>query len=229
MPRSIVPSTKLTDKGMFMKIVRILAAAICGLPLLSMPAQADAITAFSYSSALSSWVGNGWSRILTPSDGLNFAAYHSTSDNWLYFAIDDVGVTNYGPLSSQWWDLTFRASTPLTIGTYRAASDYSLVPVQGPILDIDGNGEGNGGYTGQFSILEASYGTNGAVLAFAADFVMYEDGNTSQWFDGSLRYNSSIPLAGQTASVPEPTTLSLFLAGALSLIGVLAWRRRPAK
>jgi hypothetical protein len=89
----------------------------------------------------------------------------------------------------------------LTVGFY--ANAERLGGNTGPGLDFSTSGRGDNTLTGYFNVLDISYDANHSLISFAADFVQYDVGVADLWNQGSIRYNSIIP-------VPEPSTFSLF-------------------
>jgi hypothetical protein len=106
------------------------------------------------------------------------------------------------------------ASPYLTDGLYEDA--VGLGGNSGPGLSFYGAGRGDNTLTGSFDVLDISFDANHNLLSFAADFVEYDVGVTADWNEGSIRYNSTIPI-----TTPEPATPALLALGA-----GLMWRRR---
>jgi len=98
------------------------------------------------------------------------------------------------------WTADFAAAgnVPLTVGVYSGAVRFPFQPANGNGLSIYGAGRGCNTLTGQFVVLEVVYGTGNTVQRFAADYEQHCEGGAPALF-GSVRYNSSIPLA------PQPT------------------------
>ncbi len=169
------------------------------------------VTNFSFTSSPTSWVGGGTTRFITPEDGHTFSM--SSSGGTVHFSITDFRVfPNY-----DWWYLDFSTGDGSLFqpGTYLNATRY---PFNGstPGLSFVGNGRGDNTLTGNFTVLDATYDQNNVVTSFAADFVQYDEGNTSWWNEGHIRYNYT---------VPEPTALRLVAAAAL----LLAFKRSLCK
>lgn len=203
-----------------MRIRHVVATAL--ITLLLLPVQAFAITALYYTSSAESWVGNGETVLVTPVGGFEFTASRNY-DNGVSFAVNDFN-TNPDFWSTRWWYIDFVApnDAPLAVGTYLNATRFPFQAPSSPGLAFIGNGRGNNTLTGSFSVLEASYAQDGAVLSFAADFLQYDEGIQSWWNIGAIRYNSSVAIA----AVPEPSTSLLLLVGlALCTVGAAAKRR----
>jgi hypothetical protein len=76
---------------------------------------------------------------------------------------------------------------------------------------------------GEMSFVEAIDPATG-LISFTEEYTAYP-GN---WFAGSLRYQSDTEAFAYLAPVPEASTYGMLLAG-LGLVGVVAWRRKPAE
>ena len=82
----------------------------------------------------------------------------------------------------------------LTCGSYSNAHRY-LGLTSYPGLSFMGNGRGDNTLTGYFAVLELANSTNGTLQSFAADFMQYDEGKTNAWNQGSLRFNSMVPVS----------------------------------
>jgi len=185
-------------------------------------AFASADTVFYYTSSPSSWVGNGETVTVTPSDGFDFNVSRNY-DQGISFAINDF-AHNPDFWSTRWWYLDFAGpmNTPLQVGYYGNATRFPFQNSSDPGLSFIGNGRGNNELTGYFDVLEVGYGGSDNVLSFAADFVQYDEGFQDWWNRGSVRYNSSIPVT----VVPEPVSSILFVTGGTLLAGRRYLKRR---
>ena len=187
-------------------------------------AAAHATTFFSYSSSPTSWVGGGESVMVSPADGFDFLVFRNF-DQGISFAIDDF-ATNPDFFSTRWWNLDFAAplDVPLTVGHYVGATRFPFQDASRPGLDFSGNGNGDNTLTGSFDVFEVRYSLSGDVLAFAADFVQFDEGIEDRWSCGIIRYNSSIDLQ----EIPEPASI-LLLAPALAFLATVGlWRQLRA-
>jgi len=165
-------------------------------------------TLFTFTSAPRGWIGQGQSLFATTN---NFTILQETGINPY-----EVGfvIKSTTPGSNTIW--TIELDCPpgyLTNGIYPHAERLGGNP--GPGLDFSTSGRGDNTLTGYFEVLNISYDDNHTLLSFAADFVQYDVGVTNLWNQGSLRFNSLIP-------VPEPTPLHL---GAIAGLGI-GWRWR---
>jgi len=176
--------------------------------------QAAASTVLYYTSSEDSWVGQGETATITPSQGFTFLISRNY-DQGVSFWIDNF-ATSPNPSLYQWWHVDFAAPYEALIqaGHYAGATRFAFQDPSEPGLDFGGNGRGNNTLLGYFDVYEAVYGMDGGVLSFAADFVQYDSGNEDAWSMGSVRYNSDYP-------IPEPSTIMLLLAG-LPLLGLKA-------
>jgi hypothetical protein len=104
----------------------------------------------------------------------------------------------------------------LSLGATRWPFQYPSAPG----LDFSGDGRGDNTLTGYFNVLEIQYGSGNSIVSFAADFVQYDEGHMDWWNQGSIRFNSSLP-------IPEPSTLALISFCGLG-VGVVAYRRRKS-
>lgn len=167
-------------------------------------AMALPITGLYYTSSPSSWVGQGQTVLVTPADGFRFGVSRNF-DQSLYFSI--LGdLTNPNPLASRWWFLDFAGpyGQELQPGAYLNATRYPFQNFNVPGLSFYGNGRGDNQDSGYFDVLQATYGSDGSVLSFAADFLQIDENNTAAWSRGSFRYNSDVPL-----TIPEPASIAL--------------------
>jgi len=83
----------------------------------------------------------------------------------------------------------------LAPGRYEGAERFGSSTVPG--LDFFGDGRGCNAVTGRFDVLEAAYDSSGAATRFAANFEQHCEGGTPALY-GQIRYNSDIPLGGNT-------------------------------
>jgi len=162
-------------------------------------------TAFYFTSSPDSFVGRGQTIFLTPTNGFFIAAIRYSEIRF------DCHDTNGGDLN---WTVDFaaRSNSVLTPGAYLGA--HRFLPIgqdDGPGLDFEGQGRGNNSLTGYFNVLEVVYDANTNVVSFAADFVQYDEGVTNHWNEGSVRFNSTIP-------IPQPLLLSSNSATNITLV-----------
>lgn len=193
----------------------------CALVFDSQVAAAP-VTGLYYTSSATSWVGNGETISVGPSDGFNFSV-NRNFDQGISFAINDF-ATNPNFSSTRWWYLDFAApfNQTLQTGHYSNATRFPFQQFDTPGLTFSGNGRGDNQLSGFFDVLEISYGAGGDVLSFAANFTQFDENITDWWNRGSVRFNSNIALL----AVPEPHSLALFAMGGMILIGALALRSK---
>jgi len=176
--------------------------------------ETTAETAFAVVSSPSSWVGQGEDLLITPTTGTGFSFTATRSfDQGVHFSLNDF-ASNPDFWSTRWWFVDFAApyAAPLTPGSYPSATRWPFQAVSSPGLSFSGNGRGNNALSGRFTVLEAQYSGAGDVMAFAADFVRFDENLRGWWNFGSLRYQSSFPL--QTFSRID-STQAVHLASAL--------------
>jgi hypothetical protein len=146
------------------------------------------VTAFYFTSSSSAWVGGGDTELYTSTGGAAIGDDGATVGNSVYFTI-------IGPSYAYWWYLNFAvpSSQTLSPGTYANATRYPFEPSTAPGLSFYGDGRGDNQSTGIFTVLEAVY-TSGTLTSFAADFVQFDELSLNAWNEGSIRYNSHVPV-----------------------------------
>lgn len=204
-----------------MSQLRLFVPAVMLLLSLSQSVFAGPVTALFYSSGEQSWVGGGETVQVTPDDGFSITANLNHAAG-VSFSINDFSSNNFW--DSRWWYLDFAApaAAQLQVGSYQNATRF---PFQSPTaagLSFSGNGRGDNTLTGNFEVLQADYAADGSILAFAANFIQYDEGITSWWNIGGIRYNSDVAI-GSTTAVPEPSSLMLL---AMGLFGFIVLRRK---
>jgi len=204
-------------------LTRCLAVAVISASALTV-AWAAPITAFYYTSSPTSWVGQGETVTVTPTDGFDFFA-NPNFDNGVSLAINDWR-TNPDFQKARWWFLDFAApgDALLSVGFYDRAMRWPFQDRDRPGLAFGGNGRGNNTLTGFFEVFELVFDPNGSILRFAADFTQFDEGFEQSWNRGAIRFNSDVPLFANT--VPEPGT-ALILAALLVAFTGAAVRRQP--
>jgi hypothetical protein len=143
-------------------------------------------TLFFFNSQPGDYIGQGQRFTLTPVDGTFSASGSSSNLAALSFAGADSWTANFAA----------PGSAPLTPGVYTGAARYPFQPSNSPGMNISGAGRGCNTLTGQFTVLEAVYGTGGALQRFAADYEQHCEGGAPA-LAGSVRYNSTFPLPPQ--------------------------------
>lgn len=161
------------------------------------------------------YIGQGVGRTLTTEDGVftptrNFA--------------NGVSISFYGTQLGSFWLLNFAApeGAELGVGIYEGARRFPFQPAASPGLDVIGEGRGCNTLTGRFEVLEASFGTDGSVERFAADFEQHCEGASAALF-GSVRFNSTI--GAQNRCTSRTYTIS-GLRTAVGLLTTNSWRQR---
>lgn len=184
---------------------------------LSQSVFAGSITSLFYTSSDESWVGGGETVKVTEVDGFSFNA-NRNFDQGVSFSINDFYTNN--PWDARWWYLDFSASgnTPLQVGVYQNATRFPFQSPDQAGLSFVGNGRGDNTLTGSFEVLQADYAADGSILAFAANFIQYDEGFSSWWNIGGIRYHSDVGI-----DVPEASSFILLLIG---VCGLVTARRR---
>ena len=161
--------------------------------------QANAQTnAFYFTSSPQSFIGQGKTLLATTTNGYAFSGYSSSV--YMDSVTFNIGSSGNPPTL---WILSFSTATPpFTVGSYSNAVRFPDGGGTAPGLDFSGDGRGDNTLTGSFDILELSFSTNHTLISFAADFIQYDNGNPNEWNEGSIRYNSTIP-------IPEPSALAI--------------------
>ena len=171
-----------------------------------------AINEMYFTSTPGSWVGLGQTIDATPAGGWSFGISRYYNQG----AYTNAVTISLSKGTSNWsLDLVGPNYTLPTVGNYDPATRWPFQNTGVAGFDFSGNGHGDNILTGHFNVLQADYDINGTPTAFAVDFLQYDEGVSTNWVSGSMRYNSSIP-------VPEPAAAAL----ALLAFPVLARRRR---
>lgn len=165
-------------------------------------------------SSPTSWVARGYSDYtVSPDIDWTFSVSRNF-DNGIGLdirgsALPGTSVTN--------WFLNFAApfSVPITPGFYPDLQRFPFQDNDRPGLEFGSTGRLDNRASGFFEVFEATYGLDGEVLAFAADFTHYGETNLNNYAIVEVRYN---------ATIPEPGTATLAVFGALAFL----IRRRKA-
>ena len=84
-----------------------------------------------------------------------------------------------------------------------------------------GDGRGDNQSTGTFNVLDIQYGSGSTITSFAADFVQFDELSTSAWNIGSIRYNSTVPIAYPAPPVILSSTATVASSTSEALSGVV--------
>src|SRR5438132_1051563 len=162
----------------------VLAASLC------LASAAHAGTLLFLNSQASDYIGQGEGRLITPADG-TFTASRNLDNG--------VSVDFAGGATGDFWCLDFAAPMGATLGAgvYEGATSWPFQAASSPGLSVYGDGRGCNTLTGRFVVLEATYGADGKVESFAADFEQHCESAGPALF-GSIRYDAGDPAcAGQ--------------------------------
>lgn len=190
---------------------QLLNALACAVTLATAGTAAAQSTAVYFNSQPGDYIGQGLQQTFTP-------------PNWTF----DVDRTSNGVhvrlTGSTWWDVYLVApqAAVLTPGVYDGAERWPFQSPTRPGLSVSGNGRGCNTLTGRFVVFEATYGSSGEVLSFAADFEQHCEGGGPALF-GAVRINSSVTIVPRLAVASASTfegpagthavNLSVFLTG----------------
>lgn len=181
-------------KGVLIAI--FLAASIAGGS-----EAARAGNAIYFTSTPGSWIGQGKTVTIT---SVSASRYYNQG-----------AYTNAVSLSGGGYDLTLvepNYSLP-TVGFYDNVSRWAFMG-NGAGMWFTSPGRGDNNISGWFNVLQADYSpVDGSVQAFAVDFKQYDEGVIANWTQGSVRYNSSIPIPA-----PEPASAAMALMGGVVLL-----------
>jgi hypothetical protein len=140
-------------------------------PMPDLPTPAGPSTLLSYQSDPGDYIGQGQTGSHSLAD-LKFSAWHAGSQ-------PSVQIRAQSPTGgSVFWSINLMApsGTQLAPGTYLNATRYPFNAPGTAGLDVSGNGRGCNTLTGQFTVLEASYGPKGEVYRFRATFEQHCEG-----------------------------------------------------
>ena len=182
--RTVPPITRLV-------LLLMLGAALLAPRAEAAPVQTGSLTMVSDPG---DYIGGGETYAYATSAGDLFATYD---------AEDDHVALRIEAANGDWWSLDFAApqGETLEVGTYANAMRYPFQDPASPGLDVSGVGRGCNELTGSFTVTQITYGPDGAVEAFDADFEQHCEG-----MDPALRGQVHIIVG------PPPPPLTLDLA-----------------
>ena len=130
------------------------------------------------------FVGGGLQRALHAGNGFTFTPSRNFH-NGVSFTINGAG---------EFWslDLAGPQGAPLAVGAYENAVRFPFQNGTSPGISFSGGG-GCNTIRGRFDVLEVSYGTDGSVQRFAANFEQHCEGGAPALF-GQIRYNADTPV-----------------------------------
>ena len=178
------------------------------------------------STSLSMWsdagdyIGDGQPHRYASSDG-TFTARRNFDNG--------VSISFNTPMFTHWWHLDFSAPQDqlLIPGVYSGAVRYPFQPPDIAGLSVSGDGRGCNTLTGNFEVLEVTYGTGDEVVAFRATFEQHCEG-AAPALRGEIRFNATVPIeltAPTDVAVIEGSNLSfqvtaVAIGGSVVLSGI---------
>jgi hypothetical protein len=163
-------------------------------------AKAESISVIYFTSTPGSWIGQGQTLTI---DGVTASRYY-----------DQGAYTNAVTLSAGGYALVLvepNHSLP-TAGYYDGVTRWPFMG-DGAGMWFTAPGRGDNQISGWFDVLEASYSPiDGSVASFAVNFKQYDETSTTDFTEGSIRYNSSIAVG-----VPEPSSAALVLSASIAI------------
>lgn len=163
------------------------------------------ITSLTMTSDPGDYIGGGQSISLTPADGT-----FNASQNY----DQGVSVSFQGSQPGVFWYLDFAAPNNqlLAVGTYTGAVRFPFQSPSQPGLSVYGDGRGCNTLTGDFQVLEISYGSGNTINSFDALFNQHCEG-AAPALHGEIRFNAH-PGWGSSATVngtfgPSPCNSSM--------------------
>jgi hypothetical protein len=103
------------------------------------------------------------------------------------------------------------AGQPLVPGTYTDAELFDLRSPGFPGLDVFGDSRSCNQVVGSFTVYDATYGGDGNVLSFAAQFFEHCEGDDPALM-GNISYNSSATVPALPATAPAPPQEAQFVS-----------------
>jgi hypothetical protein len=186
-----------------------IAVGVIGLLLFVGAARARAADVFYFTSARGSWIGQGQTLTFTPPETPLYA--RRTGSLGAYTNSVELGAGGYS------FTLVEPNYSVPEVGFFDNVTRWPFMD-SGAGMAFTGPGRANNQLSGWFNVLEAEYNPDGSVRSFAVDFRQYDENSAGAWNQGSIRYNSTVP-------VPEPTAAA---AGLLIAAMLLRRHRRLA-
>lgn len=177
-----------------LKLWRLVCIAL-SLFVIAASAQAQ-VTSLSLVSDPGDFVGGGQTTFLTPAEGTFNAQGVSGGSH--------VSVSFFGSPGVFWFlDFAAPSGQPLAVGTYTGAARFPFEAPTQPGLSVVGDGRGCNTDSGDFTVLEISYGTDSNIASFDATFEQHCE-EAVPALRGEVRFNAH-PIVRLTA----PTTLNV--------------------
>ncbi len=140
-------------------------------------------TSLILNSAAGDPIGQGVSKTLTTSNGTFIAQLNN--DNGVSVFFQGNGTTS----TDNWWlDFTAPGPNKLQVGTYLTATLYPFQTDSQVGMKVYVNGRTPLSITGQFTVKQIVYDTNGNITNFSADFQQFANGSAAG-LTGTINYN----------------------------------------
>lgn len=144
-------------------------------------------SAFYFTSSPRAWIGMGQTQFYSPTNGYTFAATIYPGE---------LGAVEFWCMLSNravWWvDFHTPYGVPMTNGIYLNVVDATGAGTSAGVA-FYGEGRADNTLSGYFTIEEVNFRSN-TVTSFAADFAQYDGTLVYAWNEGSVRYNSTVPI-----------------------------------
>lgn len=168
-------------------MTRWILLVLAALLVLPIPSRAQTTTLVLQSQA-GDYVGGGLNQSFGEMDGTFQVNVFSNDVNFIF----------HTPSYSHFWNLAFGAADhgPLVPGVYEGATRAPFRSAGEPGLDVSGDGRGCNQLTGRFEVIEATYGSSGNLMTFAATFEQHCEGMAPALL-GAMLYNANAPVPPQ--------------------------------
>lgn len=164
---------------------------------------------FFFNSSATSWIGQGETVTASSANGYTITGQRQPN-NMISISISS---------QTRSWFLDFAAPDGglLAAGQYIGAAQTPNPPSGVPGMNFYSNTRTASTVLGYFEVTAVEYGAGNTINRFDANFLQYDEGQASNWNQGSIQFDGLAP-------VPEPGALPLIAAGLLTLLA-MKWRR----